>query len=155
MLARSRPIIGSRNEIWCTMKPTCAIISIANGTVMVQNERLRNAARRICAMDRATGGDSVANASAGGSARLGGWPTQIRMAGTAITTITSAAPINVAENPNLPMAPTRRGTPKTPPQLAPLSARLMAMPRRLSNHNPSVLLIAARLVPAQPNAIRT
>ena len=39
-----------------------------------------------------------------------------------------------------------------PPKLAPFSARLIAMPRFLSNHRPSVLLIMLRLVPDQPNA---
>ena len=39
-----------------------------------------------------------------------------------------------------------------PPKLAPFSARLIAMPRFLSNQSPSVLVIMPRLVPAQPNA---
>ena len=37
-------------------------------------------------------------------------------------------------------------------KLAPFSARLIAMPRFLSNQRPSVLVMAPRLVPAQPNA---
>ncbi len=54
--------------------------------------------------------------------------------------------------PNRPIANTMSGTPATPPKLAPLSARLIAMPRRCSNHRLSVLVITARLVPAQPKA---
>ena len=42
-----------------------------------------------------------------------------------------------------------------PPKLAPFSARLIAMPRFLSNHRPSVLVMAPRLVPAQPKASST
>src|ERR1700754_107623 len=131
------------------MKPTCAISSNENGTVMVQNGRLANAALRICAIV-CTAGGAVLLESGGGSARFGGRPTQIRIGGSARASITSAAPIEVAAKPNLPMAPTSSATPIPPPQLAPSSARLIAMPRFLSNHSPSVLLIAARLVPAQP-----
>ena len=39
-----------------------------------------------------------------------------------------------------------------PPKLAPFSARLIAMPRFLSNQRPSVLVMMPRLVPAQPKA---
>ena len=50
------------------------------------------------------------------------------------------------------MASTSNGTPAMPPKLAPFSARLIAMPRFLSNQRPSVLVIMPRLVPAQPKA---
>ena len=56
------------------------------------------------------------------------------------------------ENPKCPIAATNSGTPTMPPKLAPFSARLIAMPRFLSNHRPSVLVMMPRLVPAQPNA---
>jgi hypothetical protein len=56
------------------------------------------------------------------------------------------------ENPKCPIAATSKGTPMMPPKLAPFSARLIAMPRRWSNHSPSVLVMTPRLVPAQPNA---
>ena len=57
------------------------------------------------------------------------------------------------EKPNCPIAATSSGTPAMPPKLAPLSARLIAMPRLWSNQRPSVLVMTPRLVPAQPNAI--
>src|SRR5947209_1862950 len=38
--ASDRPIVGSSNAIWCTMKPTCASNASANGAVMVQNAKL-------------------------------------------------------------------------------------------------------------------
>ena len=56
------------------------------------------------------------------------------------------------EKPKWPIAATSSGTPTMPPKLAPFSARLIAMPRFLSNQRPSVLVIMPRLVPAQPNA---
>ena len=56
------------------------------------------------------------------------------------------------ENPNLPIAVTNSGTPTIPPKLAPFSARLIAIPRFLSNQSPSVLVMTPRLVPAQPSA---
>ncbi|MGY4255149.1 hypothetical protein ACVI1L_002217 [Bradyrhizobium sp. USDA 4516] len=74
------------------------------------------------------------------------------MTGT-ITTISSAAAAIIApEKPNVPIPATSSGTPTMPPKLAPFSARLIAMPRFLSNHRPSVLVMMPRLVPAQPNA---
>ena len=74
------------------------------------------------------------------------------MIGTSNTTMTNAATIMAAGNPKLPIAATISGTPTMPPKLAPFSARLIAMPRFLSNQRPSVLVIMPRLVPAQPNA---
>ena len=68
------------------------------------------------------------------------------------TSIVAAAAIMAPENPNLPIAATNSGTPTIPPKLAPFSARLIAMPRFLSNQSPSVLVMTPRLVPAQPNA---
>jgi hypothetical protein len=68
------------------------------------------------------------------------------------TSIVAAAVIMAPENPKLPIAATNSGTPTIPPKLAPFSARLIAMPRFLSNQSPSVLVITPRLVPAQPSA---
>ena len=74
------------------------------------------------------------------------------MTGTISTTMTMAATIIAPENPKWPIAATSSGTPTMPPKLAPFSARLIAMPRLLSNQSPSVLVMMPRLVPAQPNA---
>ncbi len=63
----------------------------------------------------------------------------------------AAAYIALAK-PIYPISVTSSGTPTMPPKLAPLSARLIAMPRLRSNHRLIVLVIMARLVPAQPNA---
>jgi hypothetical protein len=72
--------------------------------------------------------------------------------GTISTSIDAAAAIMAPPNPKYPIPATSSGTPTMPPKLAPFSARLIAMPRFLSNHRPSVLVMIARLVPAQPNA---
>ena len=74
------------------------------------------------------------------------------MTGIITTSIVAAAAIMAPENPKLPIAATSNGTPMMPPKLAPFSARLIAMPRFWSNQRPSVVVIMARLVPAQPNA---
>ena len=74
------------------------------------------------------------------------------MTGTISTTMAMAAATMAPENPKYPIAATSSGTPMMPPKLAPFSARLIAMPRFLSNQSPSVLVIMPRLVPAQPNA---
>ena len=74
------------------------------------------------------------------------------MTGTISTTITAAAAIIAFGKPKAPIAVTNSGTPAMPPKLAPFSARLIAMPRFLSNQRPSVLVIMPRLIPAQPNA---
>ena len=76
------------------------------------------------------------------------------MTGIISTSIAIAAAIMAPENPKLPIAATSSGTPMMPPKLAPFSARLIAMPRFLSNQRPSVLVMMPRLVPAQPNASR-
>ncbi len=47
----------------------------------------------------------------------------------------------------------RSGAMTTPPRLAPLSAKLMARPRRLSNQGAMMILIAAPLIAAQPHDI--
>jgi hypothetical protein len=54
MAARSRPITGSRNEIWWTMKPTCANSTSANAKDTVRNATSRNASLRICVADGAS-----------------------------------------------------------------------------------------------------
>ena len=74
------------------------------------------------------------------------------MTGIISTSIATAAAIMAPENPKRPIAATSSGTPTMPPKLAPFSARLIAMPRLLSNQRPSVLVMTPRLVPAQPNA---
>ena len=79
-------------------------------------------------------------------------PTNSRITGTISTTSAIAEAIIAPEKPKWPIAATSNGTPTIPPKLAPFSARLIAMPRFLSNHSPSVLVIMLRLVPAQPNA---
>ena len=45
--AAVRPSAGSRNAIWCTRKPTCAISARANGAATLQNATLRNALGRV------------------------------------------------------------------------------------------------------------
>jgi hypothetical protein len=65
--------------------------------------------------------------------------------------IAVAAAIMAPGNPRRPTAMTSSGTPAMPPKLAPFSARLMAMPRLWSNQRLSVLVMMARLVPAQAN----
>jgi hypothetical protein len=74
------------------------------------------------------------------------------MTGTISATITIAAANIAPGKPKYPMASTSSGTPAMPPKLAPFSARLIAIPRLLSNQRPSVLVIMPRLVPAQPKA---
>lgn len=74
------------------------------------------------------------------------------MTGTITTTIAAAATAIALGNPKCPIAVTSSGTPAMPPKLAPFSARLIAMPRFLSNQRPSVLVTMPRLVPAQPKA---
>ena len=74
------------------------------------------------------------------------------MTGIITTSMTIAATAIAPENPKRPIAATSSGTPMMPPKLAPFSARLIAMPRFLSNQRPSVLVMTPRLVPAQPNA---
>ena len=74
------------------------------------------------------------------------------MIGTISTTSAIAEAIMAPENPKCPIAVTSSGTPMMPPKLAPFSARLIAMPRFLSNQRPSVLVMIPRLVPAQPKA---
>ncbi|MGY4484480.1 hypothetical protein ACVWWR_003671 [Bradyrhizobium sp. LM3.2] len=63
------------------------------------------------------------------------------------------ATVNIAlAKPIRPIKVTSSGTPTMPPKLAPFSARLIAMPRFWSNHRLIVLVIIAKLVPAQPKA---
>ena len=130
------------------MKPTCANSTSANAIDTVRNALLRSAWARICVAE----GASAADAATVALEWRGGRPTKIRMIGTISTTIAIAAAIMAPENPKLPMAVTNNGTPMMPPKLAPFSARLIAMPRFLSNQRPSVLVMIPRLVPAQPKA---
>jgi hypothetical protein len=113
----------------------------------VRNGASRNALFRICLADGAS-----ALTAAIALEPIGGRPTKIRMMGIISATMTIAAAIMASANPRLPIAADSRGTPTMPPKLAPFSARLIAMPRLLSNQRPSVLVIIPRLVPAQPKA---
>ncbi len=66
----------------------------------------------------------------------------------------NAAPASMAAvNPAAPASSTIAGTTTTPLRLAPLSARLIASPRLVVNHNPRILVMAPTLMPAQPTAI--
>ena len=56
-----------------------------------------------------------------------------------------------------PIAPTRKtsvGAITMPPKVAPLNARLMASPRRRSNHALTTVAITTVPMPAQPSAMR-
>ena len=126
--------------------PTCANSTRANAIASVRNATSRNAMARM----RVAEGLPLGPAPARG--RAGGVPTANRISGTsnnsAMAAVTSMAPVNC----QCAIAAVSSGTPMMPPQLAPFSARLMAMPRLRSNHRPSVLVMAPRLVPAQPQA---
>ena len=130
------------------MKPTCANSTSANAIDTLRNATSHKASART--FD--AGNASVAASSAAVPPRAGGRPTKITTMGIVSTSIVTAAAIMALENPKRPMATTNSGTPTMPPKLAPLSARLIAMPRFRSNQRPSVLVMMARLVPAQPNA---
>ena len=130
------------------MRPTWANSASANATVNARNAASRKAAARMREADTSA---TPCAAPAAGS-RRGGRPTNSSSTGTSSSITVAAATIIAPEKPNWPIAPTSSGTPTMPPQLAPFSARLIAMPRRRSNHIPSVLVMAPRLVPAQPQA---
>ena len=67
---------------------------------------------------------------------IGGRPTKIRITGTISTSMAIGDAIIAPEKPKWPIAATSSGTPTMPPKLAPFSARLIAMPRFLSNQRP-------------------
>ena len=130
------------------MNPTCAKRTSAKATATLRNATSRNASARI----RLAEGIGEAAAADEMAPWTGGCPTKIRITGTIKANITAATSSKAPANPNAAIAVTSSGTPAMPPKLAPFSARLIAMPRLVSNQRPSVLVIAPRLVPAQPNA---
>ena len=81
----------------------------------------------------------------------GGTRRMVKASGTASARM-RAAPASMAVAKPLAAATrtTSAGTITTPLKLAPLRARLMASPRRCWNHRPRMLLMAPRLMVAQP-----
>jgi hypothetical protein len=57
-------------------------------------------------------------------------------------------------NPSRSIRMMRGGATSTPPTLAPFRARLIARPRRRSNHGATIVLTATVLIPVQPTDIR-
>ncbi|MHC2583299.1 hypothetical protein ACVI1J_004484 [Bradyrhizobium diazoefficiens] len=129
------------------MKPTCANITSAKAIVTVRKPTSRSACARICADDC-----GFAFAAACQPWCSGGRPTASRITGTSSTSMAPAVAYIAVANPTWLIMVTSSGTPTMPPKLAPFSARLIAMPRLWSNHRLIVLVIMARLVPAQPKA---
>ncbi len=82
-----------------------------------------------------------------------GRPIHSNTTGSSTTAINAAAPSMVLENPYVPIASTSGGVMKTPPELAPFSARLMASGRFSSNHSPTTVLMAPTCMVAAPTAI--
>ena len=103
-------------------------------------------------MARMRAPDGLPLAPAAACGRAGGVPTANRISGISNSTATTAAASIAPVNCQCATAAVSSGTPTMPPQLAPFKARLMAMPRLRSNQRPSVLVMAPRLVPAQPQA---
>jgi hypothetical protein len=77
----------------------------------------------------------------------------IAMAGMRIAAMMAAAPTMAAAKPVSAIATMRVGATKMPPELAPLSARLIASPRWRSNHSPRTLVIAPTCIAADPTAM--
>ena len=100
--ARARPIAGSRNAIWCTMKPICAISAIANGPATLQNAGLRSAMARVHA-------PAVRSRDDGCDWDGGGRSIQARVAGTTVSAMIAAAPTMAVAKPNLSIASTSAG----------------------------------------------
>ena len=75
------------------------------------------------------------------------------IAGTRIVAIAAAAPTMAGANPVAAIAITSTGATRMPPELAPLSARLIASPRWRSNHRPSTLEIEPTCSAADPGAM--
>ena len=94
----------------------------ANGRAALQNAGLASSRRRL---QRCAGG-ALAGFAADGE---GGAATQATNMGTTRATRISALSGNARANPSQAVSPTISGTAITLPALAPLSARLIAMPR--------------------------
>src|SRR2546426_9031616 len=97
-----RPIAGSRKAIWCTRKPTWAISARANGPATLQNAKLRNASGRVqwVGVDAEPDSDpSGAGKTPVVSARFGGRPIQMAMAGMSVAAMTVAAQTMAAAEP--------------------------------------------------------
>ena len=126
------PDHGSRNAIRWTMKPTCANSTSANADDTDRKATSRNACARICVGDGASAAcrrRRVAQAPAAcrrksGSPAPSAPPSRWRPRSSRRRSRNSRSPA------------TSSGTPTMPPKLAPFSARLIAMPRFLSNHRP-------------------
>jgi hypothetical protein len=67
--------------------------------------------------------------------------------------MTIAAPIMAGVNPVAAIAITSPGATRMPPELAPLSARLMARPRWRSNQRPRMLVMEPTCIAADPTAM--
>ena len=146
--ARGRPIAGSRNAIWWTMNPICAISATANGPATLQNAGLRNAVARVQAPADSCGDETRRRRGAGGRS------IQRAAAGTTVIAMIAAAPTMAVWKPTVSIASTSAGVIRMPPKLAPLRARLIASPRCRSNHRPTMVVIAPVCIAAAPAASR-
>src|SRR5262249_43220038 len=153
-----RQVAGRRRGIWGQKKPPGAISARANGPATLQNARLRNASPRVqrCGAEAEPAPDldpPRGRKTPVAWVRIGGRSIPMTMAGMRIAAITVAAPTMVASKPVAAIATTRAGGMKMPPELAPLSAKLIASPRWRSNHRLSTLVIAATCIAADPTAM--
>jgi hypothetical protein len=83
------------------------------------------------------------------------WRSAISTTGSTIASPTSATAGTATVKPIEWLSATSSGAMVKPAALAPFSARLIARPRRRSNHSDSVVAMATVVVPAQPAAIGT
>ena len=85
--------------------------------------------------------------------RPAGRSTQNAIAGSRTAATSSIAPRIEAGNPKYEIASTSAGVTRMPPELAPLSARLIASGRFRLNQSPTTLLMAPTCMVAAPAAI--
>ncbi len=135
---------GVISAIRCTRNPTCAKSARAKGALTVQNGRLRSARPRV---------QEEAAAPLAGASRNGPRSIQASTMGTRTATMSSAASELAERKPSQSLANKRSGAPIMPAKLAPLSARLIASPRRSWNQAPISVLMVASPMAAQPNDI--
>ena len=150
MPAVARPIDCSRNAIWCTRKPHCEVMAIAKGADTLQKARLRSAFALV-QPDGGEAGRFSAPRLAAVDIDGGGTRRTVKASGTASARMRAAPASMAVAKPLAAAISTSEGTITTPLKLAPLRARLMASPRRSWNQRPRMLLMAPRLMVAQPN----
>ncbi len=127
------------------------MITSANGPATDQKRKLANASPWLAYPGRGSPAAIARAAASGGAGRAGDSPSSTT--GTTTANATPATSIDAEASPRASASHTSAGATVKPATLAPFSARLIAMPRRASNHSAKVAAMAATDEPDQPTPI--